>query len=542
MKGIAIYAGVLALALVLFLFVPEIDLAASSLFYVSGRGFVASHWPPVLFLYRAVPWIAWGIPAVAGLAALWLFLSQRPLWLLDRKAVVFLVASTALGPGLLANTLLKDYWGRARPAQVEVFGGPREFTPAPLPATQCARNCAFVSGHAALGFSLVAFAFLLPPGGLRRTTTAAALSVGAVIGLGRIAQGSHFLSDVVFAGLLVYGTTAVLYWWIVERDGLAARPLRRLYRGLSRGTKSAWAYRYRAFGGSADRLTLAATATIIAVAISIGLIDRPLALFFHARDPDLRALFDLTGRLGLTYGYLTAFGLAFAALHWGGGLARLRPLAGRMRAYSAIPAFLFLAITASGIVVDLLKFILGRTRPKLLFASGVDDFAWLSLRSDHWSFPSGHSATIVALATALWFIWPRHLLFYMLAATIVAFSRVVVGAHYASDVLAGGLVAVLTTCGAASLFARSGFDFARARRGLGGTGTVPPWPCRRFGRASPTRQPAAVPEAGPVVCADGERCNIAPKPDCGFGISSPSWPCASKPSTIPAAETLSTRL
>ncbi len=542
MKGAAIYTGLLALALLLFLFVPEIDLAASGLFYDPGRGFVTSAWPPFLFLYRAVPWIAWGIFAVAAAAALWLFLLRRPLWPFDRKALIFLVVSTALGPGLLANTLLKDHWGRARPAQIEAFGGPREFTPAPLPASQCATNCAFVSGHAALGFSLVAFAFLLPRGALRRAGTAVSLVVGAVIGLGRIAQGAHFLSDVVFAGLLVYGTAALLYWWIVERDGLAAPLLRQLYRWLGRRAVSVLSYGYRAFGETAVCLTLAAAATVFAIVISIGLIDRPLALFFHARDPDLRALFDLTGRLGLTYGYLTAFGLAFAALHWGGGLPRVRPLDGRMRAYSAIPAFLFLAIAASGIVVDLLKFILGRTRPKLLFASGVDDFAWLGLRSDHWSFPSGHSATIVALATALWFIWPRHLLFYMLAATMVAFSRVVVGAHYLSDVFSGGLVAVLTTCGVASLFARSGFDLARARRGLGGTGTVPPWPCRRFGRAPPTRQPAAVPEAGPVVCAEGERCNIAPKADCGSGISSSSWPCASKPSTIPAAETLSTRL
>jgi membrane-associated phospholipid phosphatase len=280
---------------------------------------------------------------------------------------------------------------------------------------------------------------------------------------------------------------------------------------------------------------------MIAVAVLIGLVDRPLALFFHARDPDLRALFDLTGRLGLTYGYLTAFGLAFVVLHWGGSLPRLRALARSMRAFSAVPAFLFLSIAASGLAVDVLKFTFGRPRPKLLFASGVFDFEWLGLRPDHWSFPSGHSATIVALLTGLWLLWPRHALFYILAGTIVALSRVVVGAHYLSDVFAGGLVAVLTTWGVASLFAKSAIDLANARRGLGGTGNVPPWPCRRFGRMPTGGYRTATRETGPITCTDRKPCNIAPKADCGSGIGSSSWPCASTPSTIPAAETLSTR-
>ena len=53
-----------------------------------------------------------------------LLLLGRPLWRLDRKALVFLVASMAAGPGLLANTLLKDHWGRARPARSRRLVGP----------------------------------------------------------------------------------------------------------------------------------------------------------------------------------------------------------------------------------------------------------------------------------------------------------------------------------------------------------------------------------------------------------------------------------
>jgi lipid A 4'-phosphatase len=520
MRAIAIYAGLFALALAFFLLLPQSDLVTSSWFYVPGRGFVWGDWPPVIFLYHVVPWITWGALAIAAVAAIWLFLADQPLWRLDRKAVVFLVASIALGPGLFANMLLKDHWGRARPTQIEAFGGDREFTAAPLPAAECATNCSFVSGHAALGFSLVAFAFLLPRGRSRRATIAAALGVGALIGFGRILQGAHFLSDVVFAGLLVYGTTALLYWWIVERDGLAAPPLCRFYRVLGSGGAAAWFFGFRVFRRRSASIALAATAVMATIGISIALVDRPLAIYFHAHDADLRTVFDLTGRLGLTYGYLIILGLAFVTLHWGGGLSRLRPFALSMQAFSAIPAFLFLSIAASGIIVDLLKLIFGRPRPKLLFSAGIYDFTWLGLRPDHWSFPSGHSATITALMTALWLVWPQHVLFYGLVAAIVALSRVVVGAHYLSDIFAGALIAVFTTWGTALIFAKNGIDLAAASLGRQGAGKGPPWPCRRFARASAGAAYATEQETGPVASADRKECNVAPEPGCGVRIGS----------------------
>ena len=169
-----------------------------------GAGFLLRDRPPAAFVYHAVPWIAWAIVSRRGRGRR-VALACRPAVVAVRPqgAVCSSSPSMALGPGLLANTVFKDHWGRARPAQIEAFGGSHHFTPAPLPAAQCARNCSFVSGHAALGFSLVAFAFLLPPGRRRHRGIAAALGFGALVGLVRIAQGGHFLSDVVYAGLLV---------------------------------------------------------------------------------------------------------------------------------------------------------------------------------------------------------------------------------------------------------------------------------------------------------------------------------------------------
>jgi lipid A 4'-phosphatase len=480
-KGVAVYLALVAAAVALFLLFPGIDLAVSRLFYEPGRGFVLAHWPPAVFVSDLVPWIGRGIAALIIAAAAWLFLLERPLWRFDRRALVFLAAAMVVGPGLLVNTLLKDHWGRARPAQVVTFGGLHHFTPAPLPAAECTTNCSFASGHAALGFALVAFAFLLPPGTPRRRAFVMAFAFGAIVGLDRVAEGRHFLSDVVFAGLLVYATTAALFWWIVERDGLFAPLLVVCCRWAGKRLLAlcVWSRRVAVQPPAAAGLTGLATA--IGVTVSVETVDQPVALYCHRLDPSVHALFELITRLGLAYGYLTVFALAFAALHWGGALPRLRHFAAPMRALSAVPAFLFATVAASGIAVDLLKVTIGRTRPNLLFAGHLYGFDGLALRPDHWSFPSGHTATIVALAAALTWLWPRHVLFYILVASVVAASRVVVGAHYPSDILAGAFIAVVTTRFVAWHFDRWGIDLEAAKHGSGSG--APPWLCGRFGRA-----------------------------------------------------------
>jgi lipid A 4'-phosphatase len=128
----------------------------------------------------------------------------------------------ALGPGLVVNTILKDHWGRARPHQILVFGGDAHFTPAVLMADQCARNCSFPSGHAALGFWLVAVAMVVPPR-WRCLAMGCALAIGALVGAMRIAQGAHFLSDVIAAALIVVGINCLLGRLILGRETIMPR-------------------------------------------------------------------------------------------------------------------------------------------------------------------------------------------------------------------------------------------------------------------------------------------------------------------------------
>ena len=428
MKGIVIYGAVLAVSVALFWLIPSIDLLFSDLFYNQQQhGFPLAAWTPLVEMEKQVRWLIAAILLVAAGGALWLRLTGKPLWRLDRNALIFLLAALAIGPGIVANTILKDHWGRARPYQVEAFGGDKQFTPAPLPADQCDRNCSFVSGHAALGFSLVSFAFLFPLGRRRNALFGAAIALGGLIGLGRIAVGHHFLSDVVYAGLIVVATTWLLHRWIVVHNGAA--PI------------IAWIGR-QAETQFGRRLLWAASIVLIEV-IAVLWLDRPLAEFFHNHAGPVQPFFDTVQRFGLGYPYLVLSAVAFALLRWGGGIEWLRRWDGSMRAVAHIPLFLFASVAVSGIVADILKVVIGRSRPKLLFAHGTYDFTWFGWHADHWSFPSGHATTAAALMTALWCLWPRPLWVYAAGAALVAIARVVTGQHYLSDVIAGAVLGVL---------------------------------------------------------------------------------------------------
>jgi lipid A 4'-phosphatase len=198
---------------VLLLVLPRLDLWLAGLCYRPGAGFFLGDSWPVRALYELVPWMV-GILAAALLLALAASFA-RPSARRWRQPAAFALLSLALGPGLVANTVFKDHWGRPRPEQIVQFGGPLQFVPAPLPSRQCARNCSFVSGHAAAAFWLIAGAWIWPR--QRRAWLAGGIAFGALVGLARVVQGGHFASDVLGALAVVWGCNALLHRWMSAR-------------------------------------------------------------------------------------------------------------------------------------------------------------------------------------------------------------------------------------------------------------------------------------------------------------------------------------
>ena len=197
---------------VLFVSWPELDLMVSRWFYDADHGeWIWRNHPvntSIYAIFRYLPY--WLVPVLLVMT----IVSYRKLSILrpQRKVWAFLLASLLVGPGILVHNVFKEGFERPRPRQVQEFGGKSGFTPAWVISDQCERKCkSFVSGHAAMGFYLMVFAWVFR----RRAWLWAGMGLGAVLSLVRISQGGHFLSDTIFAGIVCYFVYRGLSYWML---------------------------------------------------------------------------------------------------------------------------------------------------------------------------------------------------------------------------------------------------------------------------------------------------------------------------------------
>lgn len=153
---------------------------------------------------------------------------------------------------------------------------------------------------------------------------------------------------------------------------------------------------------------------------------------------------------------------------------------GDARCRRKLPAAALAALSAAavaGVAVSLLKDTFDRARPPVA-DPGLDPVGLIPASA---SFPSGHSATAFAAAVAVGLLYPRLLKPLLTLAALVALSRVYLGVHYATDVLAGGL-----------LGAAIGFSVGLAARWVQGAPTaLVPSLARSGTSSSPSRRSPA---------------------------------------------------
>ncbi|MDA8308583.1 MAG: phosphatase PAP2 family protein [Deltaproteobacteria bacterium] len=183
------------------------------------------------------------------------------------------------------------------------------------------------------------------------------------------------------------------------------------------------------------RTVLISCVVVAACITSYEIFDARAALFCAALGPRTKEIFGFFTRFGISTPYLVA---AFAGFIYFRFIRTNKTLAN-------VAAFLFVAVAVSGLANDLIKFLVGRSRPGLLISRGIYSFKPFSIHYYWVSFPSGHSNTIASLCYGLYLVTGRFKYPLLLLALAVMTSRVIVDAHFPSDVLFGAWLGVVIT-------------------------------------------------------------------------------------------------
>lgn len=201
-----------------------IDIRISRLFFDNGFYMASQGWTRLL--HEGVAWFI--IVSLVLVVGIYVFnrLARRNVCAVDGRKVVYLFLVLILGAGLIVNAMLKDNLGRARPRDIQEFGGSERFTPAFMVSSACDRNCSFPSGDSAGAFFSLAFVLALSR---RRAFSTAGVGFGVLVSAARIATGAHFLSDTVVSFFVMLIVADALHYRMFVLDpgpiGRASTPI-----------------------------------------------------------------------------------------------------------------------------------------------------------------------------------------------------------------------------------------------------------------------------------------------------------------------------
>jgi membrane-associated phospholipid phosphatase len=225
------------------------------------------------------------------------------------------------------------------------------------------------------------------------------------------------------------------------------------------------------------RLAVGSVAGIAVIAATMILVDAPAVTAAQRAPSWLIEIFDHVTEFGKSIWFLVPIVLALAMIALLATPALPRMSRGVLAALAVRLGFLFFAIGLPGLVFTVGKRLVGRARP---FVEGSANpliyrpFGW---NVEYASLPSGHAIDAFAAAMAIGALWPRARFVLWTYAVLIAVSRVVLRAHFPSDVMVGAVVGVIGALLVRDWYAARGLAFV-----LCADGTVRPRPGPSFAR------------------------------------------------------------
>ncbi len=208
----------------------------------------------------------------------------------------------------------------------------------------------------------------------------------------------------------------------------------------------------RALNSSGFWLGASASAVLLSV-LSYFTADRQIALFADSvTDTSFVEFFKVYTFAGESFFYLIFTGAGFLFARHANYSAALKSL------------YVFLSVVISGAAVNILKPLLGRSRPELFLSEDRFGFHLLALdifeKTSYTmqSFPSGHAATGMAVGVSLSLLFPGFRILWLAFGVSIVMSRLIVNAHFLSDVIIGSLIGIAGAAAAYRIVFRSERD------------------------------------------------------------------------------------
>jgi membrane-associated phospholipid phosphatase len=225
------------------------------------------------------------------------------------------------------------------------------------------------------------------------------------------------------------------------------------------------------------RLAVGSVVGIAVIAATMALVDAPAVTVVQSAPEWLTEAFDHVTDFGKSIWFLVPIALALATIALLGSPTLPRMSQRVLAALAVRLGFLFFAIGLPGLIFSVGKRLVGRARPFVEGTANPLIYRPLGWSVEYASLPSGHAIDAFAAAMAIGALWPRTRLVMWSYAVIIAVSRVVLRAHFPSDVMIGAVVGVVGALLIRDWYAARGLAF-----GIGADGTVRSWPGPSFAR------------------------------------------------------------